>query len=1190
MNGRLGHSSPFFRGHMKTLGLIAFCAGVIALTGCRNESEPPATIGRITGLSLSLTQSSTKTSLSYDSSENLLKCYWRQSDKVWVSDKVSSAMFSLPDEVEDATTADFQGSLAIHASQPSIYAVYPYDAATLQSGSLIISLPSAQTSIDPGSYDIKAGSADIPQESSYSNIGFPLKNLTSILRIKLKLPSLLGGQNLSDEKLLSLSLSSELPVAGQTELQLSDGQISTGDFSSNTITYSFPEETTAVGSHNLMVFMAPGDYTSNSIVWTAETTSYSIHFKLSPGMDLQEGYFYNATFNLGASAWNIVSSAPTEERDCFIEGKADPVIKKTTVTTTTGSIVWSEPASQTARKYKINLLTDASASTVLRNYTVKFRGSDKAAFTFGGLAPETTYYVRVMGNQGRGDDTDWSQIVSFTTEAATSHDSEDILTFTNFDLCPWGGDYMNLALSTRPKTDTQSSLSAGWSNCYTTIVQDDDASYTRFTRLAGSFSANYSAMLSELGLEGWTFSNVYMRPGYVQVGNSSAATLTSPALTALTGGLHTVDVAFKAVPFTSSGSKSGTVTVSCYSSGGTLIESRTVSLPATPNIPSELPEWTSCEVSFNNVTSGSTIRFSNGGTSNDFCIDEIEICSDDALVPIEHDPGKNVYGLITDASGNPLSGVVVSDGYVVTTTGSNGVYQFTSAKANGYVFISQPQGYEVPLDGVFPQFWQALESDTAVEERHDFQLSAVSNSDCVILALGDFHLCNRNALYDLRQFRMEAEELKSTIQSLQAQGKKVYGLTLGDMTWDIYWDNSSGYAGCNFDLAAYRNEVNNDFQGVSFPLWHTIGNHDHAYYYTGDWDTVIPYKQILGPTYYSFNAGGYHIISLDNVICANNGTTGGRDDSPGLTSDILSWLQADIAQVPSSMPVIVSMHEQAYRPTNPTGGYSSETYASSLESALSGRNIHIVTGHTHNINNVKRSSSIYEHNAGALCATWWWTGRFSITSEASWGGGTSLADTYHIGRDGAPAGYTIYNLSSGTMTWKYKGFGLPENRQFKTYDRNQFTLTAATYCPNASSSHKSAFEDLAAQQPDYSYAKAPGERVGGIFSSTVPYNMVYINVWNWDPDWNITVREGSTNLTVTKLTDSYDPMHMVAYPAVRLQTANTTSTFVTKGNQHMFRVTASSATSTLTITVTDRFGNTYTETMTRPKAFGVNWN
>ena len=772
MNGRLT-VHRIFLWDMRNLVLIALCAGVIALAGCSSENEQPAAVGRITGLSLSLAQSPAKTSLSYDSDENLLKCYWQKSDKIWVSDLVSGAMFSIPSEIDEATVADFQGSLAVHSGQPAIFAVYPYASAALQSGSVIITLPETQAAGDPGAYDLKAGAAALPESDSYSNIGFPLKNLTSILKVKFKLPSTLGGQDLSEEKLISLSASSDRPVAGQSELVLSEGDLSTGEFSSNSVSYSFPEETAAAGAHNFLLFISPGDYTSGSIVWTAETTSYSIHFKLSPGLNLLAGYFYTATFNLGASAWNIVSTAPSAERDCFIEGKADPVIKKTSVTPTTGSIVWSEPASQTARKYTVDLLADASATTVLREYSLKMRSGDKAAFTFGGLTPSTTYYVRVMGAQGRGQNTNWSEVVSFTTDAAVDHSSEDILSHADFDLCPWGGDYMNLALSTRPQTDTQSSLSGGWSNCYTNIITDTDASYTRFTRLAGSFSANYSSMLSELGLDGWTFSNVYMRPGYAQVGNSSAATLTSPALTSLSNGLHTVNVAFRAVPFSASGSKSGTVTVNCLSSSGTLIDSRSVSLPATPSIPDALPQWTSCQVSFNSVSSGGKIQFSNGGSSNDFCIDEIEISSDDALVPIEHDPGKNVYGLITDASGNPVSGVVVSDGYVVTTTAANGVYQFTSAKANGYVFISQPQGYEVPLDGVFPQFWQALESDTAIEERHDFQLIPVSNSDCVILALGDFHLCNRNALYDLQQFRMQVGELKSTVQSLQAQGKKV---------------------------------------------------------------------------------------------------------------------------------------------------------------------------------------------------------------------------------------------------------------------------------------------------------------------------------------------------------------------------------------------------------------------------------
>lgn len=1169
------------------LSIITIISGCSVDTGHLERSLA----GTLEGINLQI-EEPTKTNLDYSVGENVIHSSWAAGDAVMMTDLVSSAQFTLADGEEGKSNAVFEGSLSIASGQSTVYGLYPFGCSSMTGSALKISLPTEQSATNVADCDLKAVS--VPSETVLS--GAPtlsMKNLTSILLVSLRIPDTLGGYDFSGEHIISFSLAAQRGISGNCNVVWDEDEPSLSGADSNSISYTFPSQTTVTNRNVFMMFLSPSVFTQGEeVLWTVVTDKYRIRFRFSPAMEFERGTFYGATFNLGLSSW-VEDASLNDDRDyCIDVISTNPVIISSDATPTTVSFNWSEPASQTNHRYLVEL-SDAGKN-VLRTYALNIGSTGhNPAFTFAGLSPSTQYYVRVKGNR-TGAETEFSDYQSIITPARPTYDNT-YLEGSDFDLCPWGGDYMHIAVAVKPSvTSAIASLETGWSKCPSSsggAVVLGNQSGTYFYTLAGSFSTNYSAMLSELGLEGWSFSNVYMRPGYVQVGNSSAATLTSPALTALTGGLHTVDVAFKAVPFTSSGSKSGTVTVSCYSSGGTLIESRSVSLPATPNIPSELPEWTACEVSFNNVTSGSTIRFSNGGTSNDFCIDEIEICSDDALVPIEHDPGKNVYGLITDASGNPLSGVVVSDGYVVTTTGANGVYQFTSAKANGYVFISQPQGYEVPLDGVFPQFWQALESDTAVEERHDFQLSAVSNSDCVILALGDFHLCNRNALYDLRQFRMEAEELKSTIQSLQAQGKKVYGLTLGDMTWDIYWDNSSGYAGCNFDLAAYRNEVNNDFQGVSFPLWHTIGNHDHAYYYTGDWDTVIPYKQILGPTYYSFNAGGYHIISLDNVICANNGTTGGRDDSPGLTSDILSWLQADIAQVPSSMPVIVSMHEQAYRPTNPTGGYSSETYASSLESALSGRNIHIVTGHTHNINNVKRSSSIYEHNAGALCATWWWTGRFSITSEASWGGGTSLADTYHIGRDGAPAGYTIYNLSSGTMTWKYKGFGLPENRQFKTYDRNQFTLTAATYCPNASSSHKSAFEDLAAQQPDYSYAKAPGERVGGIFSSTVPYNMVYINVWNWDPDWNITVREGSTNLTVTKLTDSYDPMHMVAYPATRYNGGNnTTSTFVTRSNQHMFRVTASSANSTLTITVTDRFGNTYTETMTRPKAFGVNWN
>ena len=49
-------------------------------------------------------------------------------------------------------------------------------------------------------------------------------------------------------------------------------------------------------------------------------------------------------------------------------------------------------------------------------------------------------------------------------------------------------------------------------------------------------------------------------------------------------------------------------------------------------------------------------------------------------------------------------------------------------------------------------------------------------------------------------------------------------------------------------------------------------------------------------------------------------------------------------------------------------------------------------------------------------------------------------------------------------------------------------------------------------------------------------------------------------------------------------------TFPSGYTPHMFAVTASSATSTLEIRVTDRFGTPYTETMKRPKTFSTDLN
>jgi hypothetical protein len=60
---------------------------------------------------------------------------------------------------------------------------------------------------------------------------------------------------------------------------------------------------------------------------------------------------------------------------------------------------------------------------------------------------------------------------------------------------------------------------------------------------------------------------------------------------------------------------------------------------------------------------------------------------------------------------------------------------------------------------------------------------------------------------------------------------------------------------------------------------------------------------------------------------------------------------------------------------------------------------------------------------------------------------------------------------------------------------------------------------------------------------------------------------------------------MLVMSAPRYKAGSTN--FVTSSWPHFFSVQTTSENSTLEIKVTDRFGNEYSETMTRPKAFGT---
>ena len=525
------------------------------------------------------------------------------------------------------------------------------------------------------------------------------------------------------------------------------------------------------------------------------------------------------------------------------------------------------------------------------------------------------------------------------------------------------------------------------------------------------------------------------------------------------------------------------------------------------------------------------------------------------VVDIEPTGGNNVYGVV-HCDGEGLADVVVSDGVEVVKTDKDGVYQFKSAKKWGYVFISIPKGYEVGSEGVLPQFHATLTEKADKAERHDFNLVKVNQEKYRVYFLGDMHLADRTN--DLNQFDNCMKEVKADIMD---DDVKSYVITLGDMTWDLYWYSR------NYYFPQYLNSVNYYFKNAAkqVQFFHTIGNHDHDMCKDGDFNTVIEYVKDIAPTYYSFNIGDVHYIVLDDILCTNVGGAASakpkRTYSEEVTSEQLKWLAKDLSFVSKSTPVIVTSHAPVYAKETVKNVNAVTTYylnnSVTLISKFKGYNVDFVTGHTHVLYNVDKSSEgIYEHNAGAVCASWWWSGY--------------LTPGIHICTDGAPGGYSVWDITGTDKKWRYKGTGRDADEQFRSYDLNNVWFTVEKDAPKVPAALKSKFEKYTDAYPKNSD------------------NEVLINIWNWNPKWKIEIKENGKTLSSTRV-KGYDPLHIAALTAKRFNDASLTEepAFTTTVNYHMFKVKASSPTSTIDIKVTDEFGNVYTETMKRPKEFST---
>lgn len=150
---------------------------------------------------------------------------------------------------------------------------------------------------------------------------------------------------------------------------------------------------------------------------------------------------------------------------------------------------------------------------------------------------------------------------------------------------------------------------------------------------------------------------------------------------------------------------------------------------------------------------------------------------DPEIVEIIPDSGMDLYGFIGDGNGNPVEGVVVSDGYNCVVTDIDGIYQMKKNADAEFVFYSIPSGYAINVVSEtikMASFFEAI-SDT---ERHDFEIEKLDNmeTDFTLVCIGDPQVTKAEEIT-----RFKSETIYDLKQFLAAESKPCYSIVFGDV-------------------------------------------------------------------------------------------------------------------------------------------------------------------------------------------------------------------------------------------------------------------------------------------------------------------------------------------------------------------------------------------------------------------------
>ena len=263
-----------------------------------------------------------------------------------------------------------------------------------------------------------------------------------------------------------------------------------------------------------------------------------------------------------------------------------------------------------------------------------------------------------------------------------------------------------------------------------------------------------------------------------------------------------------------------------------------------------------------------------------------------------------VSGHVYDQSGHPIPGVVVSDGYHCTATDAQGNFGLdTDLSTARFVFISCPSGYSLEVKDGLPQFYKTLSDLGGKLTDIDFRLSERKDPSepFTVFFAADPQPRASSAAYDKIAYHSltVAEDFYADVaeKASEISGDK-FAIVLGDLVHE--------------NMSLYSHYLTG-IKTMGLPTWSVIGNHDHDPSAADDVSGARIYEQNLGPRCYSFNRGGIHFVTVDNMIMKQSSNGRLTDYIDGLTDEDWNFLKEDLSYVDKSCPVIICAHSPLFR-------------------------------------------------------------------------------------------------------------------------------------------------------------------------------------------------------------------------------------------------------------------------------------